>query len=207
MDHGTGIVKKWYEDGQLEYETSYIQGQECGRSRIWYEDGELTITEYFIRNRRVSKKKYLEACRSDLTLPRYDEGASETEPPKSIAKYVKREASEAEGRRHNEFINKFLKQPNHSEARQWLADDEIRNIGEMTPEESREYISEGYKAGAAKIIAVEIQGGSTNCLIVYLPRSGSKRKRVFEWNGESAQECGFDPYDDWGQNELFVYFS
>jgi hypothetical protein len=77
----------------------------------------------------------------------------------------------------------------------------------MTPEDSVEFVKEGYKAGAKKIIAVEIEGETTNCLIVELPPDGPERERVFEWNSEQAQMSGFDPYDDWGQNELFVYFS
>ncbi|MGH7981453.1 MAG: hypothetical protein ACREE6_18905 [Limisphaerales bacterium] len=124
-------------------------------------------------------------------------------------KYKKREApvSEWERHRHDEFINKFLRKPNRVEARQWLAGNEGRNLGEMAQEESREFIEEGYNAGATKILAVEIDGNTTNCLIVYLPPSGPKRKQVFEWHGEAAQRCGFDPYEDWGQNELFAYFS
>ena len=207
-EHGTGISKSWFEDGRLKSESNYIRGKRCGRSRIWWEDGGLMSVSCYINDREVSKKKYGEACKTNPTLPRYEEDDLEPEPVIPPVKYKKRETpvSEWERQKHDEFIKKFLRQPNRGEVRQWLAGDENRNIGEMTPEESREYIEEGYKAGATKILAVEIEGDTTNCLIVYLPSPGLKRKKVFEWNGESAQKSGFDPYEDWGQNELFVYF-
>jgi antitoxin component YwqK of YwqJK toxin-antitoxin module len=209
MDHGTGIRRSWFSNDQLESEIYYVRGKCCGRSRMWWEDGGLMSVNYYVKGRKVSKKKYDEACETDLTLPRYKDDDLESEPTMMSPKYKKRETpvSELERQQHNDFINKFLKQPNRGEARQWLAGDENRNIGEMAPEESREYVEEGYKAGATKILAVEIEGDTTNCLIVYLPSNGAKRKRVFEWNGESAQKSSFDPYEDWGQNELFAYFS
>lgn len=208
-EHGTGISKSWFENGSLESETFYVGGKQCGRSRIWWEDGGLMSETYYINDREVSKKKYDEACKTNPALPRYDDDELGPECVVPPVKYKKREApaSEWERNKHDAFINKFLCQPNRGEARQWLAGDDSRNIGEMTPEESREFIEEGYKAGATKILAVEIDGNTTNCLIVYLPAVGPKRKKVFEWNGQSAQKSGFDPYEDWGQNELFAYFS
>ena len=209
MDHGTGFERSWFENGQLQRESSSIRGKLCGRFRCWLDDGEFVSDTYYIMEKKVSKKKYLEACKTDPTLPRYEDDNSKTEPAEAASKYKKRETPmpEQERHQHEAFIKKFLKQPNRGEARQWLAGDENRNIGEMTPEESREFVEEGYKAGATKILTVEIEGDTTNCLIVYLPPAGPKREKVFEWNSESAQKCGFDPYDDWGQNELFAYFS
>lgn len=209
MDRGTGLEKQWYESGQLERESFSIAGKLCGRFRAWEEDGLLESEEYYVMGKQVSKKKYDEACKTDPTLPRYEDDELESEPAEASVKYKKRETpvSELERNKHDEFINKFLRQPNRGEARQWLAEDKNRNIGEMTPEESREFIEKGYKAGAIKILAVEIVEDTANCLIVYLPAAGTKRKKVFEWNGQSAQEHGFDPNEDWGQNELFAYFS
>ncbi len=92
------------------------------------------------------------------------------------------------------------------EARQWLRRDENRFIGEMDHEDSVESIRAGYKFGATKIIAVDIKDETTDCLIVYLPPSGLKREQVFKWNSEFAQKAGWDPNDDWGQNELFIFF-
>ena len=209
MDHGTGVIKSWYENDQLESESYYIRGKCCGRSRMWWEDGTLMSVNYYLSGKKVSKKKYIEACKKDSALPRYKDDNSEPEEPEISGTYQKREspASEWERHQHDEFIKKFMRQPNRGEARQWLRGDENRNIGELTHDDSVEFIEEGYRAGAAKIIAVEIEDETTNCLIVELPPGGSKRERVFEWNSEFAQKTGWNPYDDWGQNEIFVYFS
>jgi hypothetical protein len=208
MDHGTGFSKSWYENGQLERECYEIRCKLNRRFSCYYEDGELVSHTYYIMDKKVSKKKYLEACRSDPSLPRYEDNEPEPEEPKIVGKYLKRETpiSDWDRERHDEFINKFLRKPNRGEARQWLAGDENRWIGEMSHEDSVEFIEEGYKAGANKILAVEIEEETTNCLIIYLPPEGPKRERVFEWNSEFAQREGWDPYDDWGQNELFVFF-
>lgn len=209
MDHGTGVSKKWYENGQLANEATFVKGQFCGRFRVWFEDGDFVASEFYIRNRKVSKKKYGEACKNDSTLPCYEDKDPKTKLKLPSTKYQKRKTpiSEKERKKHDEFIAKFRAQANQAEAREWLTKNENHNIGEMAPEESRETIEEGYKAGATKITAVEIQEESTNCLIVELPQKETKRRRVFEWNNELAQNSGFDPDDDWGQNELFVFFT
>ncbi|HXB57929.1 MAG TPA: hypothetical protein VNU95_00080 [Candidatus Acidoferrales bacterium] len=209
MDRGTGTEKSWYENGQLERESDSVSGKLTGRFRCWMENGELISVTYYIGDKSVSKKKYLEACKSDSALPRYDDLEEKPKLKLPSTKYRQRETtvSEEERKQHDELIAKFRTQHNRGEARQWLAGDENRNIGEMTSEESFETIEDGYKAGAVKISAVDIKEESTNCLIVELPLKGIKRKKVFEWNNELAQSSGFDPDEDWGQNELFVFFS
>jgi hypothetical protein len=95
----------------------------------------------------------------------------------------------------------------------WLANRSnkgIRWLGEMTPEMSQSTIEEGYAAGALEIIAADIQTDkngdeTTNYLIVKLPTKAARRKPVFEWFNELAQSSGFDPEEDWGQKELFVF--
>ena len=85
---------------------------------------------YYIRGREISKAKYIEACKKDSTLPRYEDDDLKVEEPKISGTYQKREApaSEWDKHQHNEFINKFLRKPNRGEARQWLKDDENRFI-------------------------------------------------------------------------------
>jgi hypothetical protein len=210
MHHGTGIAKSWFQNGQMESEVSYVRGKLCGIFRCWYEDGEVVSTEYYIMGKKVSKRKYDEACKSDPSLPRYDDNDQNPKLKLPSAKYRQRKTpvvTDEDRKEHADFMASFCSKPNQAEAREWLAGNQTRNVGEMTPEASREVIEEGYQAGAAKIIAVDIQGESTNCLIVELPPTGTKRKRVFVWNNQLARESGFDADDDWGQNELFVYFS
>lgn len=209
MDHGTGVNKSWHENGRLEGEISFVCGRYSGRMRCWFEDGDLIATIYHVMNREVSKKKYDEACKNDPTLPRYEDDGLKPKWDLPSTKYRQRKTPvlPEERKKHDGFIAGFRAKPNQAEARQWLAENEDRNLGEMTPESSREAIEEGYKTGAAKIIAVQIEGETTNCLIVELQPKGMKRKRVFEWSNELAQQSGFDPDDDWGQNELFVFFT
>jgi hypothetical protein len=153
--------------------------------------------------------KYDEACNSDPSLPNYDSNDFKPKPHLPSTKYQQRKTpvSDEEREKPTDFIVDFRGKPNQAEARGWLAGNQTRNIGEMTPEASREAIQEGHQAGAAKIIAVDIRGESTNCLFVELPLTGMRRERVFVWNNQLARESGFDPDDDWGQNELFVCFS
>lgn len=207
MDHGTGISKSWYENDQLESESYNVRGKSCGRSRIWEEDGSLMSVTYYLKGSEVSKKKYLEACRRDPTLPRYEDDEPEPEEPEIVGVYQKRETpiSECKRQQYTEHINKYLRKPNRGEALQWLKGDENRWLGEMTHEDSLELIEEGYKAGATEILAVDIAYETTKRLIVYVPAAGAKRERVFKWHSVVVQKCGFDPYEDWGQNELFIF--
>ena len=208
MVHGTGTNKSWHENGQLEREVSSINGRLCGRFRCWDEDGKPVSTSFYIMDKKVSKQKYVAACQANPNLPCYEDGNLKPEEPKIAETYQKQETpmSEWDRHKHDEFIKKFLLKPNRGEARQWLKGGEGRFIGELTHEDSVEFVEDGYKAGATKIIAVEIEEETTNCLIAYLPPAGSKREQVFRWNSEFALKSGFDPYDDWGQNELFVFF-
>jgi hypothetical protein len=209
MYQGTGFSKHWYENGQLERESYSIGGKLCGRFRCWMEDGNIVSTTYYIMDKAVSKRKYEKACLNDPTLPRYEDGRPKPKCRLPSTKYRKRKisVSEEERDKHNKIIADFRGKSNQAEARQWLANNENRNVGEMTPDAAREVIEGGYKAGAIRITAVDIQGDTTDCLIVELPQKGNQRKEVFEWNNELALSSGFDPDDDWGQSELFVYFS
>jgi len=208
FNHGTGISKTWYDNDQLKSESYYFRGKDCGRSRMWDENGTLMSLNYYLGGKKVSKKKYIVACKNDLTLPRYEDDDAEPEEPQITGAYQIREmpVSEWDRHSHDEFINKFLRKSNRGEARQWLKGDENRFVGEMTHEDSVGFVEDAYKAGATKVIAVEIEDETTNCLIVYLPPAGPKRRQVFKWNSQFAQRSGWDPYDDWGQNELFVFF-
>jgi len=208
MDHGTGVIKQWSETGALTGEITVIRGQFCGRLRCLLESGKTLAQEFYIRGKKVTKKKYDEACQNDPALPRYKDDEGKTQVRLPSTKYRKRKTaiSENERKLHDDLIAKFRSQPNQAEARKWLADDEECNIGELMPEESREMIEEGYRAGAVKIVAVGLQDQSTNYLIVELPAKDVKRRRIFEWSNRLAQDSGFDPDDDWGQSELFVFF-
>lgn len=206
--NGSGVMKHWHPNGRLSGEITFVNGQFDGRIRTWDETGELIGEEFQIANKKVSKKKYIKACKSNPTLPRYDENDLNPKLKLPSTKYQRSKiAVPDEGRKkHHDFIAELRAKPNQAEARQWLAGNERRFLGEMAPEASREVIEQGYRVGAVKITAVDIQDETTNCMIVELPPKGVKRRKVFEWNNEIAQSSGFDPDADWGQNELFVFF-
>ena len=82
---------------------------------------------------------------------------------------------------------------------------EKRTLGKLTPGEAIEVVSRGYKSGPSKILAVDINGPTANCLLVEMPSSRLKRSRVLKWSNDLARCSGFTPDTDWGQNVLFVY--
>jgi len=214
--NGTGVQKTWYQNGKLMGEIAQVSGQRTGRLRAYFEDGELAAETYWIKNREVSKRKYLEACARDPSLPRYEDDGVKSKLKLPSTKYRRRTTaiSDEERKQHDDHIAKLLAKPNQAEARDWLANvpaGTIRTVGEMELKGSQDVIEEGYAAGATRIIAVDIQtdaekNGTTDCLVVELPATGVKRKRVFEWSNELAQQSGFDPDEDWGQTELFIFF-
>ena len=76
LDRGTGIVKKWHSNGVLWAEVPVLKGMPTGRQKTWYEDGVPLPAAYWIRGKQVSRKKYLEACKTDWELPQYPETKS-----------------------------------------------------------------------------------------------------------------------------------
>lgn len=71
MKHGTGVAKIWYDNGVVQSEVPMVKGLVTGRQRSWDEKAEPGATLYWIRNKKVSRKKYLEAAAADPTLPQY----------------------------------------------------------------------------------------------------------------------------------------
>jgi len=69
---GTGIEKTWMPEQGLWGETPWVNGKWTGRGRVYLEDGTFFAEDYWIRNEEVSKKQYLEACKTDPELPHYE---------------------------------------------------------------------------------------------------------------------------------------
>lgn len=76
LEHGTGLGKVWYDNGDLHSEVFLLKGLPTGRQKAWYEDGVSVPDTYWIRGKKVSRKKYFEACKIDSELPRYPETKS-----------------------------------------------------------------------------------------------------------------------------------
>ncbi|MHC4499773.1 MAG: toxin-antitoxin system YwqK family antitoxin, partial [Planctomycetota bacterium] len=88
IKNGTGIQKVWIGNQGIWAETSWVNGTRTGRLRAYLEDGTVMGDTFWIRNEKVSKKRYMEACKTDQSLPRYLEQCDSQEktkkPPRPI---------------------------------------------------------------------------------------------------------------------------
>ncbi|MEI7729242.1 MAG: hypothetical protein WCO56_06705 [Verrucomicrobiota bacterium] len=73
LNCGSGLAKKWYDNGVLCAEVTLAKGLPHGRQKTWYEDGKPAPDSYWIKAKKVSRKKYLKACEIDPALPLYPE--------------------------------------------------------------------------------------------------------------------------------------
>jgi hypothetical protein len=210
-----GVAKYWHPDGKLKTVMHMVQGQPTGRMRCWDETGTLITETYLLDGRQISKKKYSEACKRDPSLPEPNDDGEDSGRELPSPMILKRHppVSDAERKLHAETVAKFLADRNQAEARQWLKSSSAsgrHNLGEMTPDASRQVIEDGYLAGAMCILAVGIhraENGSetTSHLIVELPVSAVQRRDVFKWGDNLAHASGFDSQQDWGQKELYIF--
>jgi hypothetical protein len=116
----------------------------------------------------------------------------------------------------DELLSRFLSNPSQAEALAWLKTDDgiFRNVGELdfqggSNEESVALVQEIYKAGAKKVLAVEIDdygkdGQNTGTLVVELPENPFLRKRVLDWDTDWQKSKGFSGESDCGQKYIFV---
>ena len=205
---GTGTIKTWYPNGQLMGETSMLNGKWTGLHRGWFEDGIPVGDHYYIENQKVSKKKYLAACKENPSFPHYDDQGLK------VTTAVKPKGAESlnrESAKENSLARQLLAEPGSREVLHWLQEGSVtRTLGELaTREDSIELAKEVYNLGATKVTAVKIDrypdgGENTGKLVVYLPKEKALRKRLFAWATERAEEQGYDPERDTGQKHLFV---
>lgn len=215
MRNGTGVFQRWYENGVLSGEISFVNGEMTGRQRCWFEDGELVTSVFWIRGRRVSKKKYKEACAEDSSLPRYD-----NEP---VVQWWEEKMKGLQSRKRkaappvDEDISKliepaFFNDPTKEEARAWLhgANQKIRTLGEISSaEESLALVDEAYSEKVEELFVVKVQRGddgleNTGTLLARLPADPKKRKRAVGWCNQQNEFQGFDLEDDHGQVWMIV---
>jgi len=70
--NGSGIQKMWVE-AQLSFvESTWHKGKMTGRTRMYMKDGTVINEGYQFQGKMVSENQYLEECKKDATLPRYD---------------------------------------------------------------------------------------------------------------------------------------
>ncbi len=201
FNHGTGVFRGWYPDGRLKSETWVRDRIPHGRLRAWDENGELIAEQYFISGRKVSRKKYFEACEKDDSLPKYDPNDA---PPTWADLYPEMPI---------EAPNVSLAQyPDAREAVGWLKEsstDALRTLGELpSAEESIRLVEEFLVSGATRVLAVNIDfdedDQTTGQLLIELPDDAGPRKRALAFCNEQNQQCGFSPVTDAGQKFVLV---
>ena len=210
MRAGTGVQKGWHPDGSLMAEITWVNGQRTGRQRSYFEGGELAVESYWVRGQQVSKKKYLEACLKDPSLPRY-EATSKVGKSKAMPKQPKATAIKPSIKKDS-FIDEMLSAPGTREVLEWLRSGQpgTRTLGELPSQEASISLAEEvYALGAMKVWAVEIktddpESEGTGKLIVSLPKAQSARARVLEWCAEWAERKGYESETDVGQDHVFV---
>jgi hypothetical protein len=166
---GSGLSRRWHANGQLSSETSYVEGEETGRMRYWDTDGLLFGTKYFFKGRLISKKKYLELCDADPSLPRF----LEEKPINTLGGYVRKLRKE---RRESAKLGPApeqiqaiqywdseceleAKEANSCEAIKWLTKTKrsVRELGELNKKEALNLVRKLYLAGAVKVWALRIE--------------------------------------------------
>jgi hypothetical protein len=203
FDHGSGCSRSYFPNGRLESET-FVRDNNFvyGPLRMWNEQGELLVEQFFL-GVRVSKKRYLEACLKDPSLPRYDGKNA----PVSLMEQLAEPAAE----HHLISLDEY---PDARDAMDWLtapADFE-RRVGELpSTEDSMEFVSEFLKEGAKRVLVVNIQvddDGSENTgeLVVELPapRATKKRRKVMEACNKQNESLGFAGIEDSGQKYVHI---
>jgi hypothetical protein len=204
---GTGIQKMWFPNGQLMGETPMQNGMITGRQIAFFENGEFCAETYYIANKKVSKKRYQEACRTDPSLPRYED-----EVPKARRGIVPESSQAAGDEAETDMLSEeLLADANSREVLEWLAEGSAtRTLGELpTREASIGLARDIYDLGAIRVTAVRIdrypdRQENTGKLVISLPREETAREKLLGWAGQIAEEQGYEPVQDSGQNYLFV---
>jgi len=208
---GTGILRYWIPEQEMSGESSYVEGKRTGR-QIGYISGQLLNVSYWLENKRVSRKRYDDACKKNPKLPRFRDDRELGPTWLQEAKKSARIKAEKPPRVTDDLPRSLLKGEGVREALSWLQESRKpeRWLGEATnQEDSIDFVKMLYRLGAVRVNAVEIQGDSdgeqnTGRLVIELPRDKKSRTKILKLCGKLAQEQGFDPTPDARQQYLFL---
>ena len=144
--NGTGVSRAWHPNDKIKSELAMKQGIPHGILRVWSMSGEPEGERYYVSGRQVSKKKYLNACETDSSLPRV-----------SINDVLDQSYDMDEcdvGETIPAAVDLSLRD-DVEDAVMWLKgshDGSLRTLGEAgTVEESLELVTEFLKAGAVRV--------------------------------------------------------
>lgn len=206
---GTGIEKSWEPLNRIWSERSYVKGMYTGRHRVYWNDDSIAAEEYWIRNRKVSRKKYIEMCQIDDSLPKYEDLKAEKKKAK------KQNTAQDQGFTYvanDSYYEKLFSENTMIEALSWLNEPDVpeRTLGECArPEDSIELVKDFYALGAVKVWTFDIDGApdeeqNSGKLVIELPSNSKKREKILKKCGEIAEEMGFDAETDMGQKYVLV---
>jgi hypothetical protein len=211
INNGTGVLHYWISEQEMRGEGSYVDGKLTGRW-VSYLGGELGRIQYWLENKKVSRKRYDEACKHNPKFPRY--GDDRELGPTWLQKAKKSgQIKPAKPREVTDDLPlRLLQGEGVREALTWLQKSRqpSRWLGEATDQEdSIDLVKRLYRLGAVSVNAVEIQGEpqgeqSTGRLVIELPKEKRSRAKLLRLCGKLAEQHGFDPMPDAGQRYLFL---
>lgn len=205
---GTGVLRTLNLEQGLDGEITYVDGKFTGRQRC-YCGGELMATVFWLDNDKVSRKRYLEACKQNPNLPRYEDepAIAAKNPAKKAAKRASQSYQPAD-----ELPLKLLHGSHVREALGWLQESRnpSRSLGEArNQDDSIKLVEKLYQLGAQAVHATEIKSSpsrdqNSGRLILELPEQQEKRKKLFRICGKIAKAGGFDADPDVRQRYLLL---
>lgn len=208
--NGSGVQKMWVEAQQFFVENTWHNGRMTGRARIYLKNGIVISEGYQFQGQMVSRKKYLEECKKDTTLPRY---AKECDKPKKTKRNDQSidtvEASVNSKFRIDEdgFVSELLASKDIHEALSWLTESNVpeRSLGEAQGREaSITLVKSLYQLGAKNVWVFDIDGDldeeqNSGQLIVELSQDRNERHKLLVKCAEIGAAQGFDAEPDTGQ--------
>lgn len=209
--NGTGVEQRWNPISKLKSEQSWVNGMLTGRYRVYWPDGSVAGEEYWIRNRKISKKKYMELCLMDDTMPKYkDCSPKRKQSQKSAGEKVDEPvyidiADDA-------YYETLFTANKMTEVLSWLTEIGApeRTLGECArPQDSIELIKDLYVLGSVKVLTFDIEGAedeeqNSGKIVIELPNDPRKREKILEKCSEINAAKGFDKDCEMGQKYVLV---
>lgn len=203
---GTGLQREWHDNGKLQMEIWTIAGEFSGRSRMWLRDGTLLSERFYLVGHIVSAEKYREVAAKFKALPKF-----RGKPANLTGKHRVKPLHI-----HRVFVGSLLEKRNQRDARKWLAkksgDKTARSLGRFKREnDAVKFVEALYQAGAVAVIVPDIYRNKvrdqfSDCLLVQLPRSETKRKAVRKICAQlRTRKLGaVQPDEDIGESHLYL---
>lgn len=223
VNMGTGVYKQWYPNGTLKLQVFELNDNFHGPFYMWLPDGTIDFISFYIDGKKVTKKKYIEACKENPDLPELDSATMASNDPIELSvaswrtRQEERKASKATPEESLSLIefDEMIRRRSSKEALKWLkeASPPERYLGKFdSVNDSIEFIEEGYAAGIKRIYAIDIkltkdgECETSRNLVLELPKSKRKRATAFEWIVQTCeQHSGNDPPDDDGQPYVYIF--